>query len=625
MKKLLLPMAALLVSTGLQAQTYFYEGFDSGDLTQWTNTDVDGDGASWGVADYETAPATNNVATSASWSQSPLTPDNWLKSSAIDLTSATGVVNLNWKVFAQDQDWVAENYSVYVSSTLAGLATATASFTEVLTTSAGYMDRQINVSAFNGGMLYFAFRHHDCTDQFRMNLDDISVQGDAAFDIQLIDVDYTQYTLAGNQSITGTVRNGGLSAITSYTVDWNDGTAHSETFNSTIQPGETQDFTHGTALTVVGGTDYVITACADVTNDALASNNCLAPFTIYGLTSSPTRTVVGEEKTGTWCGWCPRGAVALTGMESESNFIGIAVHNGDPMTVSSYDSNIGTYVPGGYPGGGVDRVISGNPASFSTMFAQRATVVTPVTIGVNATVDMATGVVTVNASADFFATVNGDYRIAVVLTEDHVTGTDAGYNQANYYDDGAAGAMESTIINFVGAGDPVPAADMEYDHVARALGDDLILGTVGSVPAANAAGTNVTKTYTFTLDPSWNAINMHAVAMFVDGTTGEIMNAGKSNFTGAVSVSEIENNFSVSIYPNPASDVANVRVELTETSNVSIEVYNTLGKLVYSENTNDVSQGAYYYSVNTLDFATGLYSVKTTVNGNVSTTKLAVK
>ena len=50
-------------------------------------------------------------------------------------------------------------------------------------------------------------------------------------------------------------------------------------------------------------------------------------------------------------------------MESVSQFIGIAVHNGsnDPMVVTAYDDNIGDYIPGGYPRGGVDPLKTGTP------------------------------------------------------------------------------------------------------------------------------------------------------------------------------------------------------------------------------------------------------------------------
>jgi len=625
MKKLLLPIAAVLFSAGINAQTYFSEDF-SGGIGTWATTDSDGDGNNWGIF-TSTAPndAFGDCITSASWATNALTPDNWIVSPAIDLTTSAASVSLLWKVYAQDQSWVAENYTVYVAtaSDIATLGASTTTFTEVLTTSAGFMDRMIDISAFAGQTIYVAFRHHNVTDQFRMNIDDVIVKTVPPNDIELVSLNNTAYEVAGSVSIVGTVKNQGSNAITSFDVDWNDGTAHTATITANIASGATFDFSHPTALTVVGGTDYTMTVCATVTGDADATNNCLDQ-TIAGMTQSATKYVVGEEKTGTWCGWCPRGAVGLEGMDNTSNFIGVAVHNGDPMTVAAYDAGA---LPGftGYPHGAVDRIIGADPSTFSTMHSQRENVAVPVSMGVTASIDNNTGVITVTGTADLYATLNGDYRIAVVLTEDHVTGTGSGYAQVNYYDGGGSGALNGAGHDWTTAGDPVPAADMEYNHVGRALGSNSFMGVAGSVPATNAAGSQVTKTYTFNLDPSWNAVYMHAVAMFVNGTTGEIINAGKTTISGAVGISEKINNLNVSVYPNPTSDFTNVRVELMETSNVTIEVYNTLGKIVYSENSNNIAQGAYYFRINTLDFASGLYTVKTTVNNDVNTTKLSVR
>ena len=136
MKKLLLSVfgfAAMMASAN--AQTYFTEDF-SGGIGQFTTVDDDGDTQEWAIFDdAANFAAQGNVMTSASWNSSPLTPDNWLISSAIDLTSASGVVNLEWMVRAQDQSWVSENYDVYVgtANTPASLIASGSVFNETLT------------------------------------------------------------------------------------------------------------------------------------------------------------------------------------------------------------------------------------------------------------------------------------------------------------------------------------------------------------------------------------------------------------------------------------------------------------------------------------------------------------
>ena len=69
--------------------------------------------------------------------------------------------------------------------------------------------------------------------------------------------------------------------------------------------------------------------------------NDLATSQISAVEPTPNKLVVGEEATGTWCGWCPRGAVALNWLDKDyyGYFQGIAVHNGDPMTDVDYSRN----------------------------------------------------------------------------------------------------------------------------------------------------------------------------------------------------------------------------------------------------------------------------------------------
>jgi hypothetical protein len=70
--------------------------------------------------------------------------------------------------------------------------------------------------------------------------------------------------------------------------------------------------------------------------------------------------VVYEEATGTWCGWCVRGHIGLKDMEHyhpDGSWIGIAVHNADPMVLAAYDTALASFISG-YPSGAINR----NPA-----------------------------------------------------------------------------------------------------------------------------------------------------------------------------------------------------------------------------------------------------------------------
>ena len=106
-------------------------------------------------------------------------------------------------------------------------------------------------------------------------------------------------------------------------------------------------------------------------NDDLAEDNTLSG-SINPVVPAPGKMVIGEEATGTWCQWCPRGAVFMDQFETKYNqfWEGIAVHNGDPMTVVEYDSGIGAFI-GGYPSAIVDRGTEVDPSGMSPDFFAR--------------------------------------------------------------------------------------------------------------------------------------------------------------------------------------------------------------------------------------------------------------
>lgn len=348
--------------------------------------------------------------------------------------------------------------------------------------------------------------------------------------------------------------------------------------------------------------------------------------------AQPEKFVVVEEKTGTWCGWCPYGTVAMDNLENdEPNFIGIAIHNGDPMANSYYDTQSNS-LPGfgGYPYAAVDRVIGDHayyaPDGFDDRIGE-----TPA-----ASIDVAGYIVgdqlEIRIVANFTDKTTGDWRLAAVVTEDHVTGG-SGYAQANYF---AEGVAEPGGIPLVGAGHdwqyephPVAAANMEYNHVARLVADDAYEGVDASLPATMEAGVNYWYSYYVDIDPSWDLSNISVVAMLVD-PSGEINNAGKGraseNEVGTVGIEEVPTaSYSISTYPNPTAGLLNVSLELQEAATVSMEIVNMLGATVRNIETQNLSSGTFYNSFDMSELTEGVYFVKTTVNGTVEMTKVVVR
>lgn len=157
------------------------ESFESAETPAgWTLIDGDGDGVDWFFwtsADTTAGPSGYNgtayTATSASWSGSALTPDNYMITPALAIENGS---ELTFAVEGQDPSYAAEHYAVLVSTT----GTAVADFTDNLLeeeSTAAWVEKTLDLSAYAGQTIYIAFRHYNISDMFRLNIDEVKVSG----------------------------------------------------------------------------------------------------------------------------------------------------------------------------------------------------------------------------------------------------------------------------------------------------------------------------------------------------------------------------------------------------------------------------------------------------------------
>lgn len=79
---------------------------------------------------------------------------------------------------------------------------------------------------------------------------------------------------------------------------------------------------------------------------------------------------------------------------------------------------------------------------------------------------------------------------------------------------------------------------------------------------------------------------------------------------------------SVRNHPNPFNPETTISYELNDASNVTIEIFNSLGQKVVSLFDGEQESGAYDYSWNAGNYSSGFYFVKFNVNGYVSTHRI---
>jgi hypothetical protein len=308
---------------------------------------------------------------------------------------------------------------------------------------------------------------------------------------------------------------------------------------------------------------------------------------------------------------------------------GIAVHNGDPMTEASYDTGIGTLI-GGYPSALVDRGADVDPSGMATQFFARLQVAPTAFIENGATWDAATRILNVSVTADFQAAANNNYKLACVLTEDGVTGT-TGYSQSNAYAGGGSGVMGG----FESLPNPVPASQMVYDHVARAIQPSFD-GYAASFPATVAVNAMHTVNFQFTLPASWDENNIHVIGMLI-APNGTIDNAGKATITEAVAngyvagpnagieetaMEQVDATFK--IYPNPATTVAAISIDLKKEANVVLTMKDISGKEIATRNYGSMN-GSSVIEWNTAGLGAGIYLVELTVNNEKMVKRLVIQ
>ena len=169
--------------------------FEDGTLNGWTTIDADNDNYTWQNSIEIMVPGSGHnssiaCVTSMSWIYGLiLTPDNYLvtdKKYRIDETS-----KLRFWVCAQDASAPNDHYGVAVSF---GGNTDPAEFTtiweETLTAKSGvrgnrdtkdqgaWYEKVVDLRDYAGQEIYIALRHFNCTDQFYINVDDISLETD---------------------------------------------------------------------------------------------------------------------------------------------------------------------------------------------------------------------------------------------------------------------------------------------------------------------------------------------------------------------------------------------------------------------------------------------------------------
>ncbi|MCR4603122.1 MAG: hypothetical protein K5683_06280 [Prevotella sp.] len=269
------------------------------------------------------------------------------------------------------------------------------------------------------------------------------------------------------------------------------------------------------------------------------------------INGEPKHRPLLEEYTGTWCGWCPRGFVALEKLSElyPDDYVCVAYHNGDPMEitkqlpVTSFPNAIldrgmqlDPYYGSSYGNGNQNFGILDDLKWRASQFG-----VADIDVAAKLSADEKSVDVTTNVLFPF----NNDhanYSLEYLLVANGLTGEGSQWDQANNFSGQNYGP---DMVEFQRSGNP--ASGLVYNDVVVMLSQ--VGGIDGSIPDKVTADMPVTHTYTFDLNQALNTngapviqdVNkLQVVALLISHDEENIVaNANKTIVSTPVSVGTI--------------------------------------------------------------------------------------
>ena len=442
--------------------------------------------------------------------------------------------------------------------------------------------------------------------------------------------------LVGQDKVfAATIRNLGVNPITAFDIayDYN-GANPSQTVSGVNIPSLGTEVVVFTApATLASGSNPLNATVSNVNGmgqDGDANDDVGTRMVDITATAAADKIVVIEEATGTWCQWCPRGAIYMDYMAEnyDGNFAGIAVHNNDPMANLNYDTPFGSFISG-YPSVVVERGTEVDPLDMEQEFLTKVINAPAAAIVNGATYNTSTRELEVSLSYTFASAANANWKVGCVLVEDSVTGTSGAYAQSNAYGNNAVGPMGG-YENF---GASVPAASMHYNHVARSISP--LFGGHAGFTGPVAIGATEVFNFSFVLDQDWDADNMHIIGILYNDlgtidngsitTIDDAIANGYVNGSPVVGVTQPDQpDALVGLYPNPAQDQAWLELNLKAETNIIVRLRDVQGRLL-SAHDYGMLNNSHRIPVYTAELAQGMYIVEVQIGDDLQMKRLVVE
>jgi len=511
----------------------------------------------------------NKLMGSASTFTTPGKANDWMVTPQIKIYG-TGA-KLAWKAMAAS-NIKRDGYKVYVSTK--GYAMEDFETEPIFSIDAEVggtlQSHEVSLDKYAGQTIYIAFVN-DSYDKYVLCVDDIVVSGPEATDAQdraSFEVTTPLMTDTGKAQMSVNVKNLKTPTLDAVKVCYRvNNQVFSQDFTGlNLNQGQTAALTVEQTVDVPLNTTCTYDIWVEVDGDPALS----VRESIRGTYFVSNRRTLIEEGTGTWCGNCPGGALALEYMEKNypDKVVSIAVHNDDPMEIAAY--NDFCQYPA-FPMMLVDRKYLGLPAELDEDYnysflvpgsgveyffqlAQRFIADAELS-GTATLTDANKNRLEIKVESRFINDCKSSgYDIALILLEDSVTAPDGSmYPQSNYYASTKYTFVgkKDTILNSGGWGELPGTVRMKYDHVARAAynGSFNGYGNNSQLPATIEGGKVYTSQFTWDIpEGTVNHMENCSVVALMTEATGYIVNCYKMPvITDPSAIGRIENTANATI------------------------------------------------------------------------------
>ena len=511
----------------------------------------------------------NKLMGSASTFTTPGKANDWMVTPQIKIYG-TGA-KLAWKAMAAS-NIKRDGYKVYVSTK--GYAMEDFETEPIFSIDAEVggtlQSHEVSLDKYAGQTIYIAFVN-DSYDKYVLCVDDIVVSGPEATDAQdraSFEVTTPLMTDTGKAQMSVNVKNLKTPTLDAVKVCYrvNDQVFSQDFIGLNLNQGQTATLTVEQTVDVPLNTTCTYDIWVEVDGDPALS----VRDSIRGTYFVSNRRTLIEEGTGTWCGNCPGGALALEYMEKNypDKVVSIAVHNDDPMEIAAY--NDFCQYPA-FPMMLVDRKYLGLPAELDEDYnysflvpgsgveyffqlAQRFIADAELS-GTATLTDANKNRLEIKVESRFINDCKSSgYDIALILLEDSVTAPDGSmYPQSNYYASTKYTFVgkKDTILNSGGWGELPGTVRMKFDHVARAAynGSFNGYGNNSQLPATIEGGKVYTSQFTWDIpEGTVNHMENCSVVALMTDATGYIVNCYKMPvITDPSAIGRIENTTNATI------------------------------------------------------------------------------